>query len=118
MRIAFSVLLVLNLLLEGMASATLIFGPQGIDAPGLGNQWSMHYGFAALAIASASVWLWTQRFNLDAVTPVLGILFLFHTGLMVSLAIAGDQPEGMIAHTIMAVGCLACIVTRKSWCAA
>jgi len=116
MRIAVTTVLVLNVLLEGLASATLIFGPDGVSAAGQGAQWSMHYGFAAFAIASASLWLWPRRFLLDAVTPVLGILFIFHTGLAASLATAGDQQGGLIAHCIMSAACLACFATRKSWC--
>ena len=68
MKIFFTVVLALNLLVEGMAAFTLIGGPQGISAAGTGGQWSMHYGFAAIAIASAGLWLWPYRNNKAAVT--------------------------------------------------
>ena len=56
MKILFNIVLVLSFLFEALASVSLIGGPEGISAPGLGNQWSMHYGFAALAIASMSLY--------------------------------------------------------------
>lgn len=52
--------LVLNLLLEGLAAALLIGGPQGIlsDAQSPdGVLWAANYGFAAIAIASAIFWI-------------------------------------------------------------
>ena len=55
MKILFTVVLVLNFLTETLAAVSLIGGPEGIAAAGKGGMWSMHYGFAALAIASASL---------------------------------------------------------------
>ena len=73
----------------------------------------MHYGFAALAIASISLWAWPHRSNPQVVTVVLGILIVFHTGLFVPLATAGDQQAGMVLHAILSVMCLLCFVMRK-----
>jgi hypothetical protein len=116
MRILFIVVLVVNLLTEALAAATLIGGPDGIAAAGKGGMWSMHYGFAALAIASASLWVWPYRNNLKAVTAVLGVLCTFHTGLFVSLTLAGDQQVGMIIHGVMAVLCIVLFTQRAKWC--
>jgi len=116
MRILFIVVLVVNLLTELLAATTLIGGPDGIAAAGKGAMWSMHYGFAALAIASASLWVWPYRNNLKAVTAVLGVLTTFHTGLFVSLTLAGDQQAGQIIHAVMAVLCFALFTQRTRWC--
>jgi hypothetical protein len=116
MRILFIVVLVVNLLTEALAAATLIGGPDGIAAAGKGGMWSMHYGFAALAIASASLWVWPYRNNLKAVTAVLGVLCTFHTGLFVSLTLAADQQVGMIIHGVMAVLCIVLFTQRAKWC--
>ena len=113
MKILLIVTLALNLLVEGLASATLILGADGIAAAGQGGQWSMHYGFAALAIASASIWLWPHRTNLAALTTVLGILTVFHIGLFISLAIAGDQQAGMVTHVALSVLCATLLVCRR-----
>lgn len=118
MQLLFTIVLVLNLLVEGNAAVMLITGPGGLSAAGTGNQWSMHYGFAALAIASASLWLWRWRTDRRAVTPVLGLLLVFHSGLFVSLAVAGDQQAGMIIHAVLAALCLILFTQRARWCAA
>ena len=116
MKLLFTVFLVLHALTELMAAATLIGGPQGISAPGLGEQWSMHYGFAALALASASFWVWPHRGNRAAVTPVLGVRMVFHVGLLVSLATAGDQQAGMVIHAVLALLAIALFSLRSKWC--
>ena len=103
MRHVYTVLLVLSCLTELLAATALIGGPDGLSAAGRGEMWSMHYGFAALAIASCSIWAWPQRRSLEAVTVVLGVLTIFHTGLAVSLAAAGDQPAGLVTHCVLAV---------------
>ncbi len=116
MKYLFIVFLVLNFLAEMMAAVSLVAGPAGIAAAGSGGQWSMHYGFGALAFASASLWLWPQRNHLAAVTAVLGILLVFHSGLLVSLILAGDQPVGVGIHGLLAPFCALLFFTRKSWC--
>ncbi len=55
MKIALIVALVFNFLLETLAAVSLIAGPGGLGDAGQGGQWSMHYGFAALAIASSTI---------------------------------------------------------------
>lgn len=103
MRHVYTLLLVLSCLTELLAAATLIGGPDGLPAAGRGEMWSMHYGFAALAIASCSFLAWPQRQNVGAVTVVLGVLSTFHTGLAVSLFTAGDQPAGLVIHCVLAL---------------
>lgn len=112
MRFGYAALLVLSGLTELFAAATLIGGPEGLAAAGEGQLWSMHYGFAALAIASCSAWAWPLRQDLAAVTVVLGILSVFHFGLAVSLAVAGDQPQGMIIHGVLAMLSLVLVTSR------
>ena len=103
MKILWNIVIVLSGLTELLAATTLIGGPEGVTAAGSGNMWSMHYGFAALAIASLSVWIWPRRHVADAVVVALGVLITFHTGLLISLTLAGDQPVGMVLHGLLAV---------------
>ncbi len=116
MRILFSVFLVLNLIAEVLAATSLIGGPDGIAAAGRGNQWAMHYGFAVLAIASASLWVWPQRSNIRVVTAVLGVLMVFHSGVLVSLVLAGDQPAGVVIHSVLALLAIVLFALRSRWC--
>jgi hypothetical protein len=118
MQTLFTVFLVLNFLVEALAAVSLISGPGGISAAGMGNQWSMHYGFAVIAVASASLWIWPWRKDYRAVTVVLGVLLVFHGMLFVSLATAGDQPAGMIIHLVLAALCLLLFSQRLRWCEA
>ena len=78
--------------------------------------WSMHYGFAVLAIASASLWIWPYRTNIKAVTAVLGVLMTFHAVLFLSLTLAGDQAAGMIIHAFLAALCILLFTQRSRWC--
>jgi hypothetical protein len=116
MKILFNVVLILSFLFEALASTSLIGGPEGVSAAGLGNQWSMHYGFAAIAIASMSLWAWPYRTNLPVVTFALGVLFTFHTGLSISLTLAGDQQVPSILHGVLAVLFLILLTQRSTWC--
>ena len=116
MKYLFVTLLVLNFLTETLAAVSLIAGPEGLAAAGTGGQWSMHYGFAALAIASASLWVWPYRTSRPAVTAILGLLLVFHTGLFVSLTAAGDQAVGMVLHAVLAVLALIAFTQRGKWC--
>jgi len=118
MKYAFATLLVLNFLTETLAAASLIGGSEGVIAAGKGNMWSMHYGFAALAIASVSLWSWRSRSNLSVVTVVLGILLTFHTGLLVSLLLAGDQQAGVVMHAVLATLSIFLFFQRSKWCTA
>ena len=90
--------LALNFALEAFAATVLIGGPGGFAdaAAPAASRWSMHYGFAVIAIASAGVWLWPVRRELAALTPVLGILTMFHGGVLISLLRAGDQAQGAV----------------------
>ena len=116
MKILFNILLILSFFFETIAAMSLINGPEGITNSGLGNQWSMHYGFAALSIASVSLWAWPYRTNLAVVTCTLGILFIFHTGLSISLNIAGDQQAGMTIHSLLSILSLLLLTQRLRLC--
>ena len=94
MHALYLVLLTLNLLVETLAGTALIAGPDGIAAAGRGGLWSMHYGFAALAVASISVWGFVYRALPQVRHAVQGILLLFHAGIALSLTLAGDQAVG------------------------
>jgi hypothetical protein len=99
-----------------MAASVLIGGPGGIAAAGSGEMWSMHYGFAALAIAIASLWIWPFRDNLPAVTATLGVLVTFHCGIFLSLTAAGDQPAGTVIHAVLAASSIFLFTQRHRWC--
>ena len=119
MRKLFVGYLVLNLLLEGLAAVTLIGAALGVFSianldSGL---WSMNYGFAAVAIASAIFWVWPHRSRLEAVGPVLGILLAFHALVTVSFAIHGNQVPAVIVHGVMAALGIFLFSQRATWCA-
>ncbi len=115
MKIAYSLLLVLSLLVEALAAASLIGGPDGVAVAGRGEQWAMHYGFAALAIASLSLWAWPSRTDKRVVTVVLGMLSTFHSAILLSLLIAGDQPAGVVIHAVLASSSIALFFLRSRW---
>ena len=118
MKVFFTVVLILNFLTEGLAAISLIGGPQSAFAEGPVEVglWAMHYGFAAISIASAVFWIWPYREDLKAVTAVLGILLVFHICIFTSLAIAADQIPGTIIHAVMAVFCAILFTQRSKWC--
>lgn len=118
MKIAFTVFLIMNLLIETLAASTLIGGPTGLGAAGAveGGMWAMHYGFAAAAYATAVFWLWPYRDHHAAVTAVLGILLVFHCGLFTSLMIEGTQLAGIVIHAVMAVFAVVLFALRSRWC--
>jgi hypothetical protein len=112
MKILLNTVLILSALTELLAAATLIGGPAGLSAAGSGEMWSMH--FAALAIASLSAWVWPRRSDLAALTVALSTLLVFHTGLTVSLAAAGDQPVGLVIHAVLATLCAILFIRRAA----
>ena len=118
MKIFFIVVLVMNLLFEGAAGIALIMAPEGIglEPMPVGGNWQLNYGFAALAVASAIIWIWPYRTNAAAVAAVMGMLSTFHVALTVSLALAGNQVGAMATHGLMAVLCIAALVLRAKWC--
>lgn len=118
MKTLFSIVLIASLLFETLAAVTLLSGPEGIAAAGKGGMWSMHYGFAAIAIASASLWVWPYRSNMKAVTAILGVLMIFHTSLFISLLLTGDQQAGMVIHACLSVLCIGLFTQRAKWCVA
>ena len=117
MKTFFIIGLALNLAFEGLAGFLLITGPTGLSAPEIspGGMWGMNYGFAALAIASAIIWLWPNRTNSQAVYSVMGMLSTFHVLLCISLVL-GEQlgPAGM--HGLMAILSIVCLTQRSKWC--
>ena len=114
MKHVLAVALLLNLLLEALAAFTMISSGLGAEGALPNGGWSMHYGFAVIAIASASVWLWPRRSDLAALTPVVGILATFHVGVLISLLLAGDQAGGAAAHAVLSVlFCLSFALRRK-----
>jgi len=113
----FSTVLILNLVFEATAAVALIAFPEAALAQGEALLWPRNYGFAALAMASASLWVWPLRDQLPSVTAVCGILLTFHVGLSASLAIAGGANTGASAlHGLLAVLFLVAFVQRKKWC--
>lgn len=118
MKTALTVFLVLNLLTEALAAASLIGGPTGLGATEAvpGGMWAMHYGFAVIAIASALFWLWPYRDNHAAVTAVLGMLMTFHCVLLTSLLIEGVQQAGIVIHSVLALFAIVLFALRSRWC--
>jgi hypothetical protein len=118
MQKVFTGYLLLNLALEGLAAITLIGGALGvfsIDNLEAG-MWPMHYGFAAIAIATAVFWVWPQRTKPDSVAPILGILLSFHALVSISFGIAGGQVPAMVVHGFMAALALYFYSQRARWC--
>ena len=117
MKIFFIVVLALNLAFEALAGVTLIMGPTGLGAAEIdpNGMWGMNYGFGALAIASAIIWLWPNRTNSGAVFSVMGMLTTFHVLLSISLVL-GEQMPPAIAHGVMAVLSIVCLTQRDKWC--
>jgi len=118
MRILFTTFLVLNLILEGIAAVTLVGAGLGLFtiAQFESGMWSMNYGFAAIAIASALFWVWPHRSKREVVGPVLGILLAFHALVSVSFAIQGDQIPSIVVHGIMALLGILLYTRRSAWC--
>lgn len=118
MRHLFITYLVLNLLLEGIAAVTLIGAGLGLFTISQldSGLWSMNYGFAAIAIASALFWVWPHKSKREVVGPVLGILLTFHALISVSFALEGTQVPSIVVHGIMALLGLYLYIRRSSWC--
>lgn len=70
MKLLFWLTLTANLLLELYAALNLLLGDAGLLADTGQNAWSIHYAFAAITIASVSIWLACYR-NVPGVTYVL-----------------------------------------------
>ena len=119
MKNLFTTYLVLNLILESFAAITLIGAALGLFAIAQleSGMWSMNYGFAAIAIASAIFWVWPHRSKREAVGPVLGILLAFHALVSVSFAIQGNQVPPTVVHGIMALLGIFLYTRRSAWCA-
>jgi len=113
----FTIVLVLNILFEGLAAAALIFAPEAALAPGDSVTWARNYGFAALAMASTGIWLWPYRSVLQAVTAMCGVLMVFHFGLCLSLFMAGGANIGAGGtHGILGVLFVVAFTQRRKWC--
>ena len=121
MQTLFKIFLVLNLLAETLAATSLIGGPGGAAAALAGAgantaMWSMHYGFAVVSIASAIFWIWPRQTSAAAVTPVLGMLMLFHIGVLISLSLEATQTVGIGIHSVLAVLAVILFTQRSKWC--
>ena len=117
MKIFFIVVLVLNFLFETLAGIALIAGPTGLGAAEIpaDGLWGMNYGFAALAIASALIWVWPHRTNASVVLAVMGILSTFHVLMTISLYLGAQiGPSGL--HLVMAILCIVALTQRDKWC--
>ena len=49
-------------------------------------------------------------------TTVVGILGVFHVGLLTSLSIAGDQAVGVGIHLLLSLLCIVVFSQRKRFC--
>ena len=129
MKTFFTAFLVLNFLAEALAATSLIGAETGLSAalnnpldkaadndPTQSQFWSMHYGFAVIAIASAIAWVWPHRSNRAVVTAVLGILITFHVALFCSLALEGTQTAGIVLHAVLALMAITLFGLRGRWC--
>ena len=118
MKVFFTAYLALNFLLEMVAAITLIGGTLGLISIAQleASMWSMNYGFAAIAIASAIFWVWPYRSIHAVVGSVLGILLTFHALVSVSFAIQGDQVSPIVVHGVMAVLAVFFYSRRTKWC--
>jgi len=118
MKNLFITYLVLNLMLEGIAAVTLVGAGLGLFtiAQLESGMWSMNYGFAAIAIASALFWVWPHRSKSEVVGPVLGILLAFHALISLSFSIQGDQIPSIIVHGVMALLGVFLFRRRSTWC--
>jgi len=121
MQTLFKIFLVLNLLAETLAAVSLAFGGastvMGGAAPAAG-MWSMHYGFAVICIASAIFWVWGRQTVRATVTPVLGMLMIFHLSVLTSLALEGSatQMVGIVIHSVLAILAVVLFTQRGTWC--
>lgn len=118
MKTLFTTYLLLNLILEGIAAVTLVGAGLGLFtiAQLESGVWSMNYGFAAIAIASALFWVWPYRSRREVVGPVLGILLAFHALVSVSFAIQGTQMPSIVVHAAMALLGMFLYTRRTAWC--
>jgi hypothetical protein len=118
MKRLFTTYLFMNLLLETLAAITLIGGAMGLFTVGgfEAGMWAMNYGFAALAMASAILWVWPHRSTHAAVETVLGILLTFHALISVSFAIQGNQEVPVVIHAVMAALAFYLYSQRTKWC--
>lgn len=118
MKTLFTAYLLLNLILEGIAAVTLVGAGLGLFtiAQLESGMWSMNYGFAAIAIASALFWVWPYRSRREVVGPVLGILLAFHALVSVSFAIQGTQVPAIVVHAAMALLGMFLYTRRSAWC--
>ena len=119
MKNLFTGFLFLNFLLEIVAGVVLIGATLGLFSVAQleTGMWSMIYGFAALAVATAIFWIWPHRDSRTAVGAVLGILFSFHALIFIAFVIVGNQVPPTIAHGVMAAYAMYLYMQRPKWCA-
>lgn len=120
MKKLFSAALIFNLVVEWIAAAVLIGAPETLfpDGHPVGIDWARNYGFAALAIGTAALWVWPHRGDMKASGTILGILLTFHISISVAMAVAGNMLEALVLHSLMAVMFIYLYTQRAKWCTA
>ena len=113
--------LVINFLFEGFIAVALIVSPQSFvpSEQVEGISWAINYGFAALAMASVTIWVWRVMDDFKVMGPALGTLAVFHTGLAIGTAMSASAGPGFgptIVHGLLAIGCWFLFFQRSKWC--
>ncbi|TDI62594.1 MAG: hypothetical protein E2O92_00710 [Alphaproteobacteria bacterium] len=119
MKNVFTGVLILNLIVEFGAAFALIsasLGGVGVEDPMSATVWSRSYGFGALAIGSAVIWIWPHRDNYAVVSTVLGMLMVFHIGVTISFGVVGGQLAVGGLHAVLSVLMVTMYVLRGKWC--
>ena len=101
MKHLYSGVLVVTVLSELLAAVTLIGGPGGVFTLTDDQQWSQHYGFVALVMASVPIWGWRRRYSRETATFMLGVLTTFNLAITTSLLLAGDMMGGIVLHGVL-----------------
>ena len=119
MKNVFTGVLILNLIVEfgaafALISASLAIG--GVEDPMSASVWSRSYGFGALAIGSAAIWIWPHRDNYAVVSTVLGILMVFHIGVGISFGVIGGQLAVGTLHAVLSILMITMYALRGRWC--
>ena len=101
MRILLFVVLVLNFLFEGWLSVMMVPLPfSGGEFDVQTQQWAVHYGFAALVMALTIVLFWLYGNTSSSLAMGLGVLCLFHLGIMTS-SLAAYSHGGMLGPAVV-----------------
>ena len=115
------VVLAINFLFEGFIAIVLIASPQTLVPSEQieGLSWAINYGFAALAMASVTLWVWRFMDDFRVMGPALGILAVFHTGLTIGTGMSASTGAGFgptIVHGLLGLACWFLLFQRSKWC--